>query len=236
MNNHAGPKPQGDSVQRTTETATPAPVANGRRRFVRGAASAVPVMLAVSGRSALATTSGGGTCSTVKGLSPMAWMSYHPNGNTTVRCPSHTVNPNTLGKSPGYWKPNLNGKTFQGPWPSTIVPFTTVKNKNNVNVSYQANNWNSYTGLVDGPGWADGTKATVLGDGRSFSRILMDDNGSLIWHLCAAYLNALINEQNGGPASGYALTSSEVISIANGSLMASLSSSSLKSFLGQTWA
>jgi hypothetical protein len=234
MNNREGSIPTGESSPRTPEAAKSEAAAASRRRFVRGA-TAVPVVLAVSGRSALATGGGDG-CSTVKGLSPMAWMSYHPQGDVAVRCPSHTVNPNTLGKSPGYWKPNLGGKTFQGPWPSAVAPFTTVKKQNGTSVSWVANNWNYYDKLVDGAGWAAGTPASMLGDSRSFSRILMDDNGTLIWHLCAAYLNALMNEQSGGPANGYALTSTEVIALANKTLMGNVTTSNLKDFLNQTWA
>lgn len=237
MNNQAGPKPQGDSVQRATDAA---PVVNGRRRFVRGAASAVPVLLAVSGRSALAGGGGGGGgagCTTVKGLSPMAWMSYYPTGGGTVRCPSHTVNPNTVLYSPGYWKPNISGKTFQGPWPNGIKPFETIV-KNGSTIQWNASSWNSYSGLPNNSGWDSGTSASMLGDSRSFSRILLAESGNaLIWHLCAAYLNAKLNEMNlGNSPSGYALTSDEVIAIANHSLMGSLSDSQLKAFLGQTWA
>lgn len=68
-----------------------------RRRLLRAGMAAAPLMLTLSGRSAMATDTG-----TPVGLSPMAWASVAPNG--TYVAVSHTVGTHPLGKSPDVWE------------------------------------------------------------------------------------------------------------------------------------
>lgn len=205
-----------------------------RRRLIRAGLAAAPVVLALSGRSAMAT----GGCG-AKGLSPMAWNSIAPGPNGTCVILSHNVGRNTLGKSPGFWKPNTgpSANVFQGPWPALIItPFST----------YVAGT--SYTGI--GPAdarWATGTKfnavfaATfsglftgVVGAATdSISRLLIDNPASPIAiKLACAYLNALTY-------TGYAMTVAEVLFLAaNKKLVAggpTLSDDTIRDFLDQTW-
>ena len=68
-----------------------------RRRLLRAGMTAAPLMLTLSGRSAMATNTG-----TPVGLSPMAWASVAPKG--TYVAVSHTVGTHPLGKSPDTWE------------------------------------------------------------------------------------------------------------------------------------
>jgi len=143
---------------------------------------------------------------------------------------SHTVGRNEIGKSPGFWRPNPNGNTFQTPpWPASVVtPFGDYIE----GMAYSDILWNDSR-------WATGTKFNSKfpdsSDSRSFSRILIDESGdnpnspngsgNINWFLCAAYLNALV-------IPGYALTLDEVVKIQNGTLQIK----NLNGFLKQTWA
>ena len=179
-----------------------------RRRLLRAGLAAAPVVLAVSGRSAMATAATG-NCA--KGLSPMAWNSIAPDANGNCAVASHTVLRNVLGKSPGNWRPNKEGKTFQAVWPSpTCIPF---RDYNSATI-YREMSWTDIR-------WDTGTKFnTIFGgsEARSFSRILITESGmsnpalGLRWFLCAAYLNAAT--MNGK----YALTVQEVLDLAGGKL------------------
>jgi hypothetical protein len=86
-------KTSSESLQQTVKTDPPSGIA--RRRLLR-AGLAAPVVLAVSGRSAMA-----GDCA--KGLSPLAWNSLAPDGTNCYKT-SHTVNPRTPGTSLDVWK------------------------------------------------------------------------------------------------------------------------------------
>lgn len=215
------------------------PVQSGgiaRRRLLRAGMAAAPVILAVSGRSAMATSS-----TTPVGLSPMAWASVAPNG--TYIGASHTVGTNPLGKSPGFWTPNTGGsaKTFQAPkWP--IAPFDEVQTL--VNKHYQTKSWTNYDYLEfkgvssTDSGFSDGAKFNSVfagGDSRSFSRILLDESasGNVNWHFCAAYLNVMAF-----PGS-YAITLAELKNLySTGKLVpggVTLTNSQIKAFLDQTW-
>ncbi len=150
-----------------------------RRNLLRAGLSAAPVVLAVSGRSAMATT-----CA--KGLSPLAWNSLAPNGACNEA--SHTVTTNTLGVSPEFWKPNKNGATFQTPaWPTGVAPFQTIIMRThagiNKTVDWNRSRYLDYYGISwDATGWDTGKKFnsifTIASDTRSFSRILIADNGT----------------------------------------------------------
>lgn len=209
-----------------------------RRRLLRAGMAAAPLMLAVSGRSAMATNTG-----TPMGLSPMAWNSVAPNG--TFVAVSHTVGTNPLGKSPGFWTPNTNGKaaTFQAPkWP--VAPFDEVKSLNSEG-KRKDKKWNGgsdylfFRGVdAKDEGFAKGVKFNSVftgGDARSFSRILLDESasGNVLWHFSAAYLNVMAYP------GAYAITLKELKDLyATGKLVPggkTLTASEIKSFLDQTW-
>ncbi len=211
-----------------------------RRRLLRAGLAATPVILAVSGRSAMATSS-----TTPVGLSPMAWASVAPNG--TYVGSSHTVNGNPLGRSPGFWTPNTSGSalTFQSPkWP--VAPFDAVMTKvgNGNSSAYVSKSWNSYPfdsfkGVAStDAGFANGAKFSSVfasSDTRSFSRILLDESasGNINWHFCAAYLNVMAF-----PGS-YAITLSELTSLYSSRQLvpggSTLTDGQIKAFLDQTW-
>lgn len=209
-----------------------------RRRLLRAGMAAAPLMLTLSGRSAMATNTG-----TPVGLSPMAWNSVAPNG--TYVAVSHTVGTHPLGKSPGFWTPNATGtaKTFQEPkWP--VAPFDSVMTmtKNGL-VSRQWNDGDKFLSFrgVDSndPGFANGVKFNSVfagGDSRSFSRILLDESaaGNVAWHFSAAYLNVM------SYSGAYAITLLELQNLyATRKLVSggiTLSDGQIRSFLDQTWA
>lgn len=210
-----------------------------RRRLLRAGMAAAPLMLAVSGRSAMATNTG-----TPVGLSPMAWNSVAPNG--TLVAVSHTVGINDLGKSPGFWTPNANGngQTFQAPkWP--VDPFDSVETLtgNGTDAERLSKSWSTYPfdafkGVsASDPGFANGAKFNSVfagGDARSFSRILLDESAShnVVWHFSAAYLNVMA-------VPGYAINLTELKDLyATRKLVPggmSLSDGQIKAFLKQTW-
>ncbi|PJC12362.1 MAG: hypothetical protein CO066_10755, partial [Comamonadaceae bacterium CG_4_9_14_0_8_um_filter_60_18] len=72
-------------------------------------------------------------------------------------------------------------------------------------------------------------------EGRSFSRILLDEsaNGNVVWHFSAAYLNCL------AMSGQYAMTDRELIYLYNNRRLVPggvlLSDSEIKTFLDQTW-
>jgi hypothetical protein len=238
------------SESRTQECADRAALGGkvARRSLLRAGLAVGPVMLATSGRSALAqSVCGSGQPA---GLSAMTWLSVCPNGNGVPPVVnSHTVKHFALGSSPGYWKPNPNGQTFQGPWPHNVSPFVTLNNtqgtskqlsvtESNSPITWNNSDWSRYRDLSwADPGWKTGTKLGWL-SGDSLTYILIHQNGSLMWHIAAAYLNALMSEQSGGTS--YALTSAEVESIwVTKTLVAGgtfYSDSVLNAFLEQTWA
>lgn len=211
-----------------------------RRRLLRAGLAAAPLALVVSGRSAMAGT----TCNSVAGLSPLAWASMAPNG--TCVGTSHTITGNPLGKSPGYWTPNANGKTFQPDYRWPVSPFDSVLTKvgNGSNATFQTKDWDSYTYtafkgvLASDAGFARGAKFNAVfggGEGRSFSRILLDESaaGNVVWHFSAAYLNCLV--LNGQ----YAMTLDELKYLyTNRRLVPGgviLTDSEIRTFLDQTW-
>lgn len=237
----------------------------GRRRLLRAGLAATPVVLAVSGRSAMAAV-----CPN-DGLSLATWASINPSGDGVTCIASshtHTASSRSLGLSPGYWKPNPNGQTFQPPYPWPIAPFDTITTQVNKTSSFKQGPglfeqglntternsdgtggttyiWNpieyrQYKGIPkNADGWDTGTKYNAIFSGvsetRSFSRILLDDDGSLAWHFCAAYLNAAAM-----PAGTYVMTTAEVIFLElNGTVVPggkSLTNEQIKAFLSQTWA
>jgi hypothetical protein len=179
-----------------------------------------------------------GTCPS--GLSPAAWTSLAPNG--TCATTSHTVNGNALGKSPGYWMPNPIGKTFQEPYKWPVAPFSQVTMKLNNGdkvVGWDAaNDFDFYRKIEHSDtGYDGGAKFNSVftgGPGKSFSRILIEGNVGLEWHVTAAYLNYMVM------AGAYALTLDELKLIYNDHKLVqggtTLSVGDIKDFLKQTWA
>lgn len=238
----------------------------GRRRLLRAGLAAAPVVLAVSGRSAMAAE-----CPTGLGLSLATMTSINPSGdgvNCIASSHTHTASSSSLGKSPSYWKPNPKGKTFQPPYPWPVAPFDTITTEEHKSHSVEQKSdkterkanktegksdktetmtyrWNPgdylyYKDIAkDADGWDTGAKYNHIfrgsSDSRSFSRILLDDNGSLAWHFCAAYLNAAAMA-----AGTYVMTKEEVVLLAdNGNLVRGgnpLTDWQIKAFLSQTWA
>ena len=98
---------QSESLQ---ESVNPVPASGmARRRLLRAGLAATPVILTLSGRSAMAAV--GDACE--KGLSPLAWNSLAPDG-TNCKMNSHTVTKNTLGQTPVYWDGATSGSGIGG--------------------------------------------------------------------------------------------------------------------------
>ena len=198
----------------------------GRRRLLRAGLAATPVVLAVSGRSAMASTA----CPTT-GLSPLAWHSLTKGGTQAIpqNC-SHTVTPGQGGTSPGGWKPQVSAGKIAPSWPATCVPFAGY-------VSGQG--CNSSTNFTTGTKFNQifvGSPFTTFAD-WSFSNIFLGSGtstGSVEFHLCAAYLNALT-------VAGYPLTIADVLALANrkiGTVTVASGSSGdtlIKNFIQQTY-
>lgn len=201
----------------------------GRRRLLRAGLAVTPVILAVSGRSAMAAT--------CQGLSGPTLASLQlPNGE--CRDSSHQVFVSPLGLSPGYWKPNPLGQTFQPPHAWCIAPFSRVT-INKKTYSWSPSSYLTYKDIPSAdPCWATGKKYNAIftssSVNRTFSRILLDNSGSLEWHFCAAYLNAV------AMPGAYALTVKEVLAAAATGCMVPggkvLTDGQMKAFLSQTWA
>lgn len=192
-----------------------------RRRLLRAGMAAAPVILTLSGRSAMAQ----GSCA--KGLSPMAWNSLAPDG-TNCKLASHTVQSSTVGVSPGNWMPNGNGGLTRS-WPVSCLPYAGYptdpipSNKNDVRWATGTKFKDIFTGI---PGYSESVSG--LWD-KSVSRILIDNNGTIEWHLCAAYLNA-------ATIPGYAMTPQEVQEAFGGKVgTMMLLQDGMKIFLNQTW-
>jgi hypothetical protein len=212
----------------------------GRRRLVRAALAATPVVLALSGRSAMAAS--------CQGLTLPTLMSVCPDG-VWIGSSHHTLISGRLGMSPDFWKPRSEGQTFQSPYAWPVAPFVTIemavkKNgntfENGKTVKWDASEYTQYRDIAsDATGWSTGLKYSAVFAGsseqRSFSRILLDDNSSLVWHVCVAYLNAAAM-----PRGTYVMTKEEVVSlVAKGFLGPGgipLTDGQVKAFLSQTWA
>lgn len=185
-------------VSETPTAAVVAALGVGRRRLLRAGLAATPVILAVSGRSAMASTS----CPT-KNLSPLAWNSLTMGGTRAIpqNC-SHTVTPSAGGWSPGGWKPQTSAGKIDPPWPATCVPYAGYSSGQGCNSSTNFSTGTKFNQIFTG--------STSTFGSSSFSQILLGSGtstGSLEFHLCAAYLNAVT-------VPGYALTVTEVLNLA----------------------
>ena len=157
----------------------------GRRRLLRAGLAATPVILAVSGRSAMAGT--GDPCP--KGLSPLAWSSW-TNGGTTacvVGSHTHTSSSHSYCHTPTSWK--CQNGNFPVAWPSSSCKPYSGYNPGDQGVKDRYNNW-----ITD---WNTGHKFNQCFSGstrghkdKSCSKVLRDHGASVEAYLCAAYLNA----------------------------------------------
>ena len=228
---------ENSNSQTEVAIATATTLGLARRRLIRAGLAAAPVVLSLSGRSAMAMT---GNCG-AKGLSPMAWSSISPGADGNCIALSRQPGRSVLGRSPGFWKPNtgLSANVFQGPvWPLNTTP--SIK-------PFPAYQGGSYTGILsDDARWAKGTKfnavipVTASGmfsligtESSSISRLLIDNSASPIpIKLACAMLNALTFP-------GYAMTVAEVLFLAANKKLVSggpvLSDSTIQDFLDQTW-
>lgn len=136
---------------------------NKRRCFIKGAGVAAPVVLTLTSPSVF-----GALC-----------LSEMMSGNT-----SHTGEGSCrLGVSPGYWK-NPVGNIEPGV--GTIAAWTAAGFSYGTYVSGQVSKCESYTG---GSLFSD---SNAFGGGSSdpMRKILCEQNGTELWHLVAAMLNA----------------------------------------------
>lgn len=228
----------------------------GRRKFITSAAAA-PVLLSLTGRSALACSS---PTNPPQGLSCQAWHSYHVGGACASHSPQYG---NPCGNLPCDWKPKCTStyqqkKTFRNQsgvskcdWPSTVKPFDTCvkpvydsygRDTGKVQtIKYSYSQQSYYQDLPrrkkDGQcaGWKTGSlPPAYFNDSRTCSEILCDeaDFDSLKAHLVAAYLNCKRDPYN-YPVK---LTELELI-CREGKLVPGgqrLSDSDLRAFLKQT--
>jgi hypothetical protein len=189
------------------EAAEQGPVQSSRRRLIGGTAGGVGVLMAVSAKTALGTT----VCQ-----SPSAMIS----GNTSPN--RDTPPPCSGGKSPGFWR---NPQHFSA-WAPPAVPATlknvtscptglggigpeNIENQGTLIstvfgsagtsklTSYSYQDANNVTQTISANDW--GLWAVL-----AFPKDAGTNEGSLLWHLCAAYLNSLAFED-------YALTTQQVI-------------------------
>lgn len=196
-------------------TATPSgpeATSESRRRIIAGGAAA-PVILALSGRSALAygwsggstdTTSSGGEMS--KCLSPLAWLSANPKKTTSVAVSGAPHKTSCSGYKPSTWKPKC--KTYSGwssyqqqcfdrQWPSNCQPYggkISCKDSTGRTRQWSWSNpeYPKYYDCSSGDtAWQNGTRVPCLS--KSISRCLLDagdPDSDLDALTSAAYLNA----------------------------------------------
>jgi hypothetical protein len=238
-----------NSVENTA--AAPAPILHSRRRLVQAGLAAAPVVLALSGRSAMAT----GTA-TPAALSPIAWLSANPVNGGTV---SASRSPRASGASgivARKWKPVELTATFPSVdrWPATAKPFLKITKVTRdtdgksvyTEYPFAATEFKNYTGLTykyvdknnntQDSGWGTGTVAAWL-DSRSLSQILISEASAdtLKANVAAAYLSALLAE-DGGPA--YLLSSTSVRTLYESRTLGTtvVSDANMRAFFKQTLA
>lgn len=167
-----------------------------RRKLLVGAVS-TPVVLAVSGRSALACTSDGSGCNH-KGLSLAAWCSIYPGQGQRVTH-SHAVNTgDACGKWPDHWKPKCKWgdrytKCFTEDWPVPPCGSKTGLRGWDYNYyKYSSSYKYAYGVSQDDPDFANGSKLPsdwgAFYTGKSISQLLISGN-ELQRYMCTAYLN-----------------------------------------------
>lgn len=175
---------------------------NKRRRFIQGAGIAAPVVLTLASSPVF-----GAQC-----------LSGLQSGNL-----SHPKDDSCWGgQSPGFWKVYYNKDGTLNPGVS--CPFGASKKDcwSTAGFVYGDYGNGKKDDLVNGIGH-NGTKlsATILtsisSDSRTLSQILLNENGSDIWHLVAAMLNSYYC-QNNGSGQHYIITPAQFIGLLDGSI------------------
>lgn len=178
-----------------------------RRSLLRAGAAAGPVLLALSGKSALAN---GSVC-----RFPSTWASVDPAGGGNAAGLSHHPGGGDncgMGRSPGFWKQAQKRCYWPGPRPTktSTCNNSTIPSPDSLPCSLGQ----SPTGA--GPDTCsayhgDGTKINLVLPGASatdqtMQQLLCSNSGSPAWHFAAALLNAhtVLN---------YPLTPAQVISM-----------------------
>ncbi len=177
-----------------------------RRRIIRAGASAGPVLFALSGRSAMATTTTR-TCQF-----PSSWASLNPGvfGQPGAASAHPHDDGCGLGGSPGFWKQPQKRKH----WPGTII-IDTNQNGSTTPVPDSLKCIDQSFGQASCDKFrADGSKINNILPGASatnqtMSQLLCTENGTDAWHFTAALLNAW-------GVTGYPLTVQNVIDMWNG--------------------
>lgn len=204
--------PSKDQDIQMSDTGTSESVRISRRRLVRGAAGGVGVMMAVSAKTALGTN----ICQ-----SPSAMVS----GNTSPE--QGAPPPCSGGRSPGFWRNPQHFNAWIGATPPTLRNVklcpTGLGGMTPANICTQGttafevwgaaatNHLASYSGTAQGSvECGSGGPFTInpeewgLWGILAFPKNAGINEGDLLWHLCAAYLNSLAFED-------YALTTAQVI-------------------------
>jgi len=187
-------------------------VQNSRRKLIGGTAGGVGVLMAISAKTALGT----GICQ-----SPSAMVS----GNTSPN--RDAPPPCSGGRSPGFWRNPQHFAAWVGATPPTLrnagLCPTGLGQLTPANICSQGttvyqvfgtaatNLLTSYSGTAKGdPGCGPGGPFTInptdwgLWAVLAFPKDAGINEGDLLWHLCAAYLNSLT-------FSDYAMTPEQVI-------------------------
>jgi hypothetical protein len=176
-----------------------------RRRFLKGATAAAPVIMTIASRPAFGVVTG------------MECFSSTLSGNLShpekFEC--------AAGFSPGAWKnkPCLWDGTASG-WSDTGYDYGTCTNPKTP--GGPCTKCDEYTG--------GSTVADAFGgsDSRPMRQVLCEDNGSLLWHLIAALLNSLAIPE-------YVFRTDQVIDIYHGVLLADKTEEQIKNILSATW-
>lgn len=208
-----------ESLQQPVEAARPTGIA--RRRLLRAGLAAAPVVLAVSGRSAMAQTV---SCS---GLSDLTFNSL-VQADGTCRVPSGPVSvARAIGEPPATWTPSSSG-TLSRAWPAGILPYKNFPS--NPPPAISSNPWEKgtlfqalFSGFTPYPESVSGIRA------KSVSLILYHHPNTLEANLCVAYLNAK-------GVSPYAMTDAEVQAAFSGKIgTVEVNAVTMRAFLKQTW-
>lgn len=209
-----------ESLQQPVEAARPTGIA--RRRLLRAGLAAAPVVLAVSGRSAMAQTA---SCS---GLSDLTFNSL-VQADGTCRVPSGPVSAasRAIGEPPAIWAPTRFG-TLNKVWPPGILPYKNFPS--NPPPAITSNRWekgtlfqDQFKGFTPYPESVRGIRS------KSFGLILYHHPNTLEANLCVAYLNAK-------GVSPYAMTDTEVLAAYGGKIGSlEVNAMTMNAFLKQTW-
>lgn len=174
---------------------------SARRRLIRGGLSAGPVLLALSGKSAMAQATGG-VC-----RFPSTWASIDPNfGGNPAGLSHHNTGSDEgcgFGRSPGFWK-QPQKRCYWPFWSLGIGPRSdTLKCGSRTTGNAVCANYNGDGTLVND------VFAMAAGLKETFQQALCTRPGQDIWHFIAAYLNSFTVD-------GYPLSPSDIVDMWHG--------------------